>query len=245
MIWTIKSNTDRSITYDAKIPQTGRLQMGTEINLTLGGISLAFSKNSMGIDFGHLFQDCDVTRRKMAEINYEYYEEHPEENGGLEQREAAFARPLGKILPRLELLNHTLESARAEYEAIVAESLEIASYSEPPESPSYLSFDEFCALACRHPLASLKDTYVEHRTPDRDTIAQGRFAANADEFSRLPSGIYNYLYYSKKSYVSARLCILSPESMLRVIVQSLAMLRFLRQEGYMTRSTSPAFAVAP
>ena len=30
--------------------------MGTEINLTVGGISLSYSKNHMGIDFGHLFR---------------------------------------------------------------------------------------------------------------------------------------------------------------------------------------------
>ena len=118
--------------------------MGTEINLTVGGISLSYSKNHMGIDFGHLFQDCDETRRKMEEINYDYYEEHPEEKADLEESELVFARKLGRVLPRLELLNHTLEAARAEYEAVVAEALEIASYHEPSKEAALLTFEEFC-----------------------------------------------------------------------------------------------------
>jgi hypothetical protein len=69
--------------------------MGTEINLTVGGISLSFSKNHMGLDFGHLFQEGDRTRRKMEEINYEYYEVHPEEIADLDinGRGASTGRP--------------------------------------------------------------------------------------------------------------------------------------------------------
>lgn len=190
--------------------------MGTEINLTVGGISLSFSKNHMGIDFGYLFQEGDRTRRKMEEINYEYYQENPDEIADLEVAEMVFARRLDRIAPRLELLNHSLDAARAEYVAVVAETLEMASYSEPPEEPSLLSFEEFCALACRYPLGALKDAYIEYETPDRGKVAQGRFADDADEFARLPGDRYNDLYYSEKSYLSARLCILSAEAMLRV-----------------------------
>lgn len=190
--------------------------MGTEINLTVGGISLSFSKNHMGIDFGHLFQEGDRTRRKMDEINYEYYEDNPDEIADLEVSEVVFARRLDRIAPRLELLNHSLNAARAEYQAVVAETLEMASYSEPPEEPSLLLFEEFCALACRYPLAVLKDEYIEYETPDREKVAQGRFADDADAFARLPGDRYNDLYYSEKSYLSASLCILSAESMLQV-----------------------------
>lgn len=190
--------------------------MGTEINLTVGGISLSFSKNHMGIDFGHLFQEGDRTRRKMEEVNYEYYEENPDEIADLEVSEMVFARRLDRIVPRLELLNHSLDAARAEYEAVVAETLEMAAYSKPPEELSLLSFEEFCALACRYPLGVLKDAYIEYETPDRNKVAQGRFTEDAAEFARLPGDRYNYLYYSEKSYLSASLCILSAESMLRV-----------------------------
>lgn len=190
--------------------------MGTEINLTVGGVSLSYSKNHMGIDFGHLFQDSDRTRREMEEINYEYYAANPEEIADLEIAEMAFARTLGRMVPRLELLNHSLEAARAEYQAVLAEAVETASYSDSSEEATFLAFEEFCGLACRYALDVLKDAYIEYETPNRDKVAMGRFAADAEEFARLPSYPDNSIYYSEKSYLSSNLCILSAESMLRV-----------------------------
>lgn len=190
--------------------------MGTEINLTIGGISLSYSKNHKGIDFGHLFQESDRTRRRLDGINYDYYEANPGENDDLVLLEMVFARRLDRIVPRLKLLNHSLEAANAEYQAVVAETLEMASYSDPPEEPTLLSFEEFCALACRYPLSVLKDAYIKYETPDRDKVAQGRFAIDAAQFARLPGDRFNDLYYSEKSYLSASLCFLSAESMLQV-----------------------------
>ncbi|MBX9470297.1 MAG: hypothetical protein KL839_21685 [Rhizobium sp.] len=190
--------------------------MGTAINLTVGGISLSYSKNHMGIDFGHLFQEGDRTRRKMEEIDYDYYDENPDEIADLELREMVFARRLDRIVPRLELLNHSLAAARAEYEAVVADALEVAWFSSTSEVSSLLSFEEFCALASRYPLSDLKDAYIEYETPDRDKVAKGRFADDAGDFARLPGYLYNEQYYSEKSYLSASLCILSAESMLQV-----------------------------
>ncbi|MBU1315687.1 MAG: hypothetical protein KJ947_15770 [Alphaproteobacteria bacterium] len=190
--------------------------MGTEINLTVGGVSLSFSKNHMGIDFGYLFQENDRTRRKMDEINYEYYEENPDEIADLDVSEMVFARRLDRMVPRLDLLNHSLDAARAEYQAVVAETLEMASYREPRKEPSLLSFEDFCALACRYPLRVLKDAYIEYETTGREKAVQGRFADDAHEFARLPGDRYNDIYYSEKSYLSASLCILSAESMLQV-----------------------------
>ena len=190
--------------------------MGTEINLTVGGISLSYAKNHMGVDFGHLFQEGDRTHFKTEEFNYEDCEENPDELPDPEVSEMVFSRRLDRVVPRLEFLNHSLDAARAEYEAVVADTLEMASYSEYTEEPSLLSFEEFCSLACRDPLAVLKDTYIEYETPDRDKVAQGRFANDADAFARLPGNRSNDLYYSETSYLSATLCILSAESMLRV-----------------------------
>lgn len=165
----------------------------------------------MGIDFGHLFQDSDRTRRKMEEINYEYYAANPEEIADLEISELAFSRTLGRMVPRLELLNHSLEAARTEYQAVLAEAVEMASFSDASENAAFLTFEEFCQLACRYPLEVLKGAYIED-----DTVALGRFAADAEEFARLPSDPYGNMYYSEKSYLSSNLCILSAESMLRV-----------------------------
>src|SRR5690554_2028616 len=99
--------------------------MGTSIELCIGDVSLSYSKNHMGIDYGFLFQDGDLKRQKSKAINYEYYEENPDEKYELDEAEEAFSRALSRVLPRLKLLGFTLEAARAEYQAMVAEAEEI------------------------------------------------------------------------------------------------------------------------
>lgn len=96
--------------------------MGTSIELCLGNVSLSYSKNHMGIDYGFLFQDSDLKRRKSESINYEYYEENPELKHEIEVAEEIFARSLSRVIPRLNILGHTLEVARAEYQSLVAEA---------------------------------------------------------------------------------------------------------------------------
>lgn len=70
--------------------------MGTSIELCLGNVSLSYAKNHMGKDYGFLFQDSDLTRRKSESIDYEYYQEHPEEKKELDEFEETFARTLWK-----------------------------------------------------------------------------------------------------------------------------------------------------
>ncbi|MDA8154049.1 MAG: HEPN/Toprim-associated domain-containing protein [Acidithiobacillus sp.] len=197
--------------------------MGTSIELCIGNVSLSYSKNHMGIDYGFLFQEGDLFDRNMDPIAYGSYEEHPEEMGELDEAEELFARTLSRILPRLEILGFTLEAARAEYQAVVAEAVELDSYSELEEKKyEYLSFEEFCNLACRYPLSDLKSGYIEYETPDRDMLSQGRFAADIDEFDRIPWTDNSDSYWSETSFLSARVCILSAESMLRVFALNAA-----------------------
>lgn len=197
--------------------------MGTSIELCIGNVSLSYSKNFMGIDYGFLFQEGDLFRRKTDSIDYDYYEEHPEEKGELDEAEELFARTLSRILPRLEILGFTLEAARAEYQAVVAEAVDMDSYSELEEQKSeYLTFEEFCNLACRHPLSDLKSGYVEYETPGRDTLPQGRFAAEIDIFERIPRTDNSDSYWSETSFLSARVCILSAESMLQIFALNAA-----------------------
>lgn len=191
--------------------------MGTSIELCLGNVSLSYSKNFMGIDYGFLFQEGDLFRRKTDSIDYGYYEEHPDEKGELGEAEELFARTLSRILRRLEILGFTLEAARAEYQAVVAEAVDMDSYGELEEQKNeHLTFEEFCNLACRHPLSDLKSDYVEYETPDRDTLSQGRFAAEIDIFERIPRTDNSDSYWSETSFLSARVCILSAESMLQI-----------------------------
>lgn len=177
----------------------------------------------MGEDYGFLFQEDDLFRRKTDAINYDYYEEHPEEKEELAEAEELFARTLSRILPRLEILGFTLEAARAEYQAAVAEAEEISSYGGLEESKKiYLTFEEFCNLACRYPLGDLKSDYIEYETPDRDIISQGRFAADIDVFERIPWTENSDSYWSEASFLSARVCILSAESMLQIFALNAA-----------------------
>lgn len=196
--------------------------MGTSIELCVGGVSLSYSKNFMGIDYGFLFQAGDLFFRKTESVDCGCYEESPEEDGGGDEVEELFARKLSRILPRLEILGFTLEAARAEYQAVVAEAMEMDRYIRPEEQKEYLAFEEFCSLACRYPLNDLKGGYVEYETPGRDLLSQGRFAADIDVFERIPTTDSSDFYWSETSFFSARVCILSAESMLQVFALNAA-----------------------
>lgn len=177
----------------------------------------------MGKDYGSLFQEGDLHRRKTDAIDYDYYQENPEEKEDLDEAEELFARTLCRILPRLEILGFTLEAARAEYQAMVAEAVEMDNYSElEHRKHEYLTFEEFCSLACRYPLSDLDSVSTERDTPDRGLLSQGRFAADADVFDRIPETDHSDLYWSEASFLSARVCILSAESMLRVFALNAA-----------------------
>ena len=161
--------------------------MGTSIELCLGNVSLSYSKNHMGIDYGFLFQNSDLTRRKSESINYEDYEENLEEQKELGEIEEGFARTLSRVLPRLNLLGFTLETADTEYQALLKEAEEISNETDVGESKKkYLTFEEFCNLACLYPLADLENDYIEYDTPDRDKISQGRFSTYINLFDRIP-----------------------------------------------------------
>lgn len=95
--------------------------MGTSIELKICNVSLDYAKNLMGNDYGFLFQEADMTRMKSDSVDYEYYEEHPEESSELEVSELVFSRSLARVIPRLNLLGHSLEAARAEYKSLINE----------------------------------------------------------------------------------------------------------------------------
>lgn len=190
--------------------------MGTSIELEICGVSLDYAKNHMGMDHGWMFQDGDLCRCRSDQISYEYYADHPELDD-LSESEEAFVRPLSKVIPRLAMLGHSIECARAEYQAVIDDAASLKDPEGETETPvGYLRFEEFCALACLYPLSSLNGNYVDYDREDRDTIAQGRFAAHAAQFERLPWTDNSSLFWSEASYLSAKLGILSPASMLQV-----------------------------
>lgn len=189
--------------------------MGTYIELTVGGVALDWSKNSMGIDHGFLFQEGDRARCPSDQIDYEYYAEHRDED--LADSEAAFVRPLARVLPRLNLLGHTLDAARAEYGELVRQVVErMDDEGNCQDSPQLMTFDEFCAFAGHHPLSSLDNTYIDFEAKDRNTRSKGRFLADQAEIERIPMFGSSDMYWSERSYFGSVVCIISPYSMLQV-----------------------------
>lgn len=191
--------------------------MGTEIRLTVGNVSLSYAKNNIGDDYGFLFQKSDLTHRHSEIIDYEYYAEHPEEREDLEESELAFSRPLNRVIPRLNLLGHTLENARNEYQSIINEENFLADeFTLSEKKTDWLTFEEFCYLVNKFSLSSLSAKYIDFHIDEREKIAQGRFSDHVQSFLRLPLLGSHDSYWSESSYLSSKICILSAESMLQV-----------------------------
>lgn len=110
--------------------------MGTSIELTVGGVSLDYAKNNMGHDYGYFFQSQDLARRPCNGIDY--YADHPEEEDELAESELSFVRPLSRVVPRLQILGHTLTTAKSEYEALAAESADISGMVADGRRPELL-----------------------------------------------------------------------------------------------------------
>jgi hypothetical protein len=193
--------------------------MGTEIDLTIGGITLDWSKNSMGIDHGPLFQRADLVQRPSDQIHYEYFEQN---KLAAVPCERAFVRPLARVLPRLDMLGHGLASARLAYEEAVRRALELARDTTAAELPTdFMSFDEFSSLCRRFPLASLGDRVIR-LSGDCKAAPPGQFNAHADEIRRVPSepDYYPWMHeegQSERSYFGSTFCILDAYSMLQVL----------------------------
>ena len=134
--------------------------MTTPITLTVGAITLTFNKWEIGVDHGMLFQESDRQRRRHPDIDYRYYDEHPEEDPA--QSETCFCRSLGSMLPRLELLGYSLATVKAEYEMQVTQDAEW--YDEDdgmpsPTRPARLEFAKFVEFIRKYPVSDLDDEY--------------------------------------------------------------------------------------
>jgi hypothetical protein len=195
--------------------------MTTPITLTVGAIILTFNKWEIGTDHGMLFQESDRQRRRHPYIDYSYYDEHPEESSA--QSETCFCRSLGSMLPRLELLGHTLDTVKAEYRMQVARDSERRADDDgawSPSRPERLEFDKFIEFIRRYPVSDLDDEYRP------DTISgpeQWRARLAADPaVALLPQGEQDRDIdaYSERSYFGDLICFLSPYSVLRVLAEN-------------------------
>lgn len=185
--------------------------MGTEIYLMVGPVMLDWSKNSRGDDHGVLFQEHDRTHIHSDQTDYACCEEHGID---AEPNERALVRTLKSIVPRLDLLGFTVDTARSEYEKIAAEC---ADYQD--EDASFLPplhFSEFLAFLSRHPLGTLDDTFIEGFDEESTRRMQGRFASDP-ALSRIPTWDGSGDGYSEASYFASLIRILHPYSVMRLL----------------------------
>ena len=194
--------------------------MGTLISLDVGGMAVDGSKNMRGADHGDLFQVCDRARVRSDQINYDYFDADDPE---LAEMEAAFARSLTDIVPRLELMGFNLDSVESAYNraAEVDRELRAAMEDLDPEVPDRpMGFAEFRDFVYAHPIEDLDDTYPSGGTSTRKQ-AIGRFAD--DPATR---GIPYYPaasdQYSERSHFGSLLSFLPPYAILRLLAENRA-----------------------
>ncbi len=195
--------------------------MSTPITLTVGDITLTYNTGYIGMDHGMLFQERDRQRRRHPSINYDYYDEHPEED--LAQSEMCFCRTLGSMVSRLELLGYTLSAVEAEYKIQSAADSEWHAEFDAaptPARPARLTFEQFITFIRAHAVSDLKDEYNEAYDAEH-ARGLGRFSGEPVA-ALLPQGDpdRDTGAYSERSHFGALIASWTPtqpsESLLRI-----------------------------
>lgn len=188
--------------------------MGTEISLDIAGLSVDWSKNGRGVDHGFLFQPGD-RRRALLE------EDDPDQS----LMEMAFIRPFRTVLPRLELLGHTLATAEANYIRIAAVCAEdrrsLREDGIGEELPlELMSFGEFKEFATRDAITDLDDSYSPDLTDEGKRRTKGRFSDDTIT-GRVPiTDAYDIDGYSERSYFGSLIGFLHPYNVLRILAEN-------------------------
>ncbi len=195
--------------------------MGTEIALSVGGMDVSWSKNSMGIDHGHLFQSDDQKRFHSDQINYDHFKDR--DDSELAEMEMGFVKPLGDVLPRLELLGFSLSQVKRDFERATEDSNEMKqmlSDLETPVSGDSVEFETFLAFISEFAINELDDTAHFDRDEEANAVIRGRFG-NRDIVEKLPHfNSYEDHAYSERSYFGGLLDFLHPYSILRVLAEN-------------------------
>lgn len=195
--------------------------MGTVIALAVGGIEVDWAKNGRGDDHGFLFQQDDRKRLPSDQINYDgVCSEDPE----LADMEMAFAKNLGDLRLRLELLGFRMADVEREYRRVATACLQrrvrlnrSLSRHGFDRSLDLMAFGEFKAFVEAHPIAELDDSYHDHT---ERTMAMGRFGEDT-ETRRIPDGPVDAAsWHSERSCFGSLIGILHPYSVLRLLAES-------------------------
>lgn len=190
-----------------KYTHSGSGSVGTVINLDVGGVTVDWAKNNPGADHRSLFQENDRTW-----ITTKNDDEDPDEYGY-----DALERSLSRVIPRLNLLGSTIDTARAEYNALLGEYEDVSERIEN-DSSGTMSFDEFCEFVGRYSIEDLDETYFDCNERSTGDV-RGRFKDVEADINRLPF-FGGDLFWSEKSYFASKICCLSAYSMLQVFGQS-------------------------
>jgi len=187
--------------------------MGTIIDLRLGDICLDWSKNSMGIDHGMLFQDRDRHRIPCEQVDYS--EANPEDDE-IQRMELAFSRTLREIVPRLDLLGFGLERAAKDYADFVENHCinDLLFPNSPPQNT--MDFSEFLSFVTRHPLSSL--SREKHIVGDTNYVPAN--FGSLLELQRIPRfAFYNTSSSELDNFVEI-IGILHPYSLMRILAEN-------------------------
>jgi len=200
--------------------------MGTVISLEVSGMEIDWSKNSLGMDHGGLFQSADHHVKPLSEDQMEEREYFDTPDGILSR--TVLRKPLGQVAYRLELLGFTLENIRYEYELMVKDSFEyqerineaIPEYAKPIDN--IMSFDEFVNFIKSVNISELNECYISLKDREKEReLVMGRF--NNDELlSRLPQfGSAFDNAWSEKTAFGTLVNILHPYSVMRLLAENI------------------------
>ena len=202
--------------------------MGTYIHLDVGGMRVDWCKNARGADHGVLFQACDRTRARSDQINYDCGGADDPVVAGME---AAFARSLADVVPRLELLGFSLDSVESQYAHTVQKELgragywgevlatldddvapeTIAAFEARKEAVPPMSFGEFREFVIAHPIEELDDT----------PLGEGGHCFEGDPaIGRLPDPLLAGGGHSERNHFGSLLSFLHPYATLRLVAES-------------------------
>lgn len=195
--------------------------MGTEISLDIGGITVTWSKNSRGIDHGHLFQENDYHRLRSEQLDYDYFDD--DDDPMVAANEAALTKPLGSVLLRLELLGFTIDAIRKEYDFVAAScrsERENQDYEMLKRPYDFMSFEEFRDFIANVNLEDLESKYIEYGIEDHDVKIMGRFTDETIK-DRIP--YYDHHHdnaYSELTYFGSLIDILHPYAVIRLLAEN-------------------------
>lgn len=186
--------------------------MGTEVTLDINGNMLDWSKNGIGLHHGQLFQESD---------RVEFPATSDEDQSDIYRK--TLLRPLGAVLPRLQLMGIRLEGVRRDYELLATEWRETQEFicegdsNRQPLLP--LPFDQFLDFIRANPIAGLDSTENWDSGPYTRERNEGRFHGST-LIPRIPRDIDNNLDpYSEQSYFVQVVNVLGPYATLRLLAE--------------------------